>query len=80
MEIVFGFVFVAIAAAGLVVGRWSVLLIPLVVWPVVYGAIAAGLVGSGLGDNWVYAAVAITAASVAVTAVMIRLGSRSRSG
>ena len=79
METALAVIFVLIAAAGLVVRRWSVLVVPVVAWPLIYGAIAAGLIGSGLGDSWVLGALAITAASVAATAVMTWLGRRSRS-
>jgi hypothetical protein len=76
VEAVLALTFVAIAAAGLVVGRRTALLLALVAWPAIYGAMAAGVIGSGLGDNWWLGAGAITLASVAVTAGTAWLGSK----
>ena len=80
MEFAIWLIFAAIAALGLLTGRWSVLLLPLIVWPALYGAMDAGWIGSGLGEGWGYAATVVLTASLAVTAACVVLGRKRRSG
>jgi hypothetical protein len=73
----------AFLAAGILVGRWWFVAVPLVLWPLWY--LASDLVGAGLGDAWWVGFLVVTAASVALAAlgVFVRrqgFGYRPRSG
>lgn len=65
--------FVSIALAGLLVGRFWTLGLPLVAWPIWFLGLGQGWWGYGLGDGWQYGAALITLVSFTSVAVALAL-------
>lgn len=63
----------ACAALGLAVGRWPVVLAPLIGWPVFYLGLAAGWWLYGVGDGWQYVALLTTVVGTVGAAVGVAI-------
>jgi hypothetical protein len=71
---------VAFPLVGVLARRWSVLLLPLVGWPLFYFGLDRGAWGNGTGDGWQYAAALLTAVGLVSTALAVAFASRLRPG
>ena len=66
---------IAFPLLGLLVRRWSVLLVPLIAWPLYYIGRNQGWWGCcGTGDGWEMAAIAVTILGTGVSAGAVWLG------
>ncbi|MGH3016310.1 MAG: hypothetical protein ACRDNN_15300 [Gaiellaceae bacterium] len=66
---------VAIGLAAAVVGRWWMLLLPVLVWPIYFLGLAQEWWGSGLGDGWQFGLAIVVAISLAAAALGVGLRS-----
>jgi len=73
MEAAFIAAVVGCAFVGVLVGRWWVLIVPLVVVPVLYIGSDQGLWGYGLGDAWQVAMMFVLTFALVITAAAISL-------
>jgi uncharacterized membrane protein YhaH (DUF805 family) len=73
MEAAFIAAVVGCALVGVLVGRWWVLILPLVVVPVFYLGTDQGWWGHGLGDAWQVAMMFVLLLALVVTAAAISL-------
>lgn len=78
MEAVTIALLVAFPLAGVLLRRWSAVLLPLAGWPLFYLGLHEGWWGAGLGDGWQYAAGALLLAGVLTTALAVALARRRR--
>lgn len=58
---------------GLVVRRWTAILLPLIGWPLFYVGLNEGWWGYGTGDGWQYVAAVLTAVGVVTTTLAVAL-------
>jgi hypothetical protein len=73
MDAVFVGPLVGCALVGVLVGRWSVLILPIAVVPVLYIGIDQGWWGYGLGDAWQVAMMFYLAFALVITAAAVLL-------
>jgi hypothetical protein len=79
MEVAVVLLFVGIAAAGALIGRWWTLVLPLVVWPIWFLGLAQDWWGYGMGDGWEYGAALIILVSLASVGIALALRPFARS-
>lgn len=66
---------VALPVLGLLIRRWSAVLLPLIAWPTYYIGLNRGWWGCcGTGDAWQAAALAVTLLGVLTTAAGVVVG------
>ena len=72
----------AFVVLGVVAGRWAVLALPWLIWPLYFVGLNVGWWGSGVGDGWQYvmAALVLISTVAAASGVLVRrvLVARSR--
>ncbi len=73
MEFVFYPLLVAVGLSGVLIGRWSALLIPLVVWPTYFFGVAHEWWGYGLGDGWQFGFLLVVGISLVAVAIGVGL-------
>jgi hypothetical protein len=66
------------ALAGFTLGRWWVVVIAGLVWPIFFLGLHESFWGSGVGDGWPAAAVALTATTTAGASAGVLAGRRLR--
>ena len=71
---------VAFGAIGALARRWSVVGLPLLVWPLYYLGLDAGWWGSGLGDGWPFALALVITLSAAAAAAGVALRKSADAG
>jgi uncharacterized membrane protein len=64
---------IAFPLVGLLAGRWLVIVLPLVGWPLFYLGLNRNWWGHGTGDGWQYAAALLTVIGIVTTALAVAL-------
>jgi hypothetical protein len=63
---------------GVAARSWSVVLLPVIGWPVFYAGLNQGWWGNGTGDAWEYAAFGVSVVGVVSTGLAVAVARASR--